>query len=366
MNRWNVRVEPRGTVSPLLAVLVPLGSVLLALFLGGVFLFLTDQHPGEVYVRMLDVSFGSARGISETLVASTPLVFTGVAAAIAFKLLVWNIGGEGQLYMGAIFAAGAGIAFGGAPPAIALTLVLGAGALGGALFAGVAAVPRVTLGTNEIITTLMLNFVALQLMNYLVFGSFSPWRDPAATNFPQGRPLPDNASLPEIWRRVDLGLVIAVLIALAFWWVIRSTRWGYEIRVTGDSPGTARYAGIGVTRKVLAVFLLSGAAAGLAGAALVAGPVGALEPRSLALNLGFTGIIVAALARLSPLGVIPVAVLLGALNKAGPALQTIRVPSSTVLMLQGLILSLAISGTFLLRHRIIVERKPQTVEEVPA
>jgi simple sugar transport system permease protein len=225
------------------------------------------------------------------------------------------------------------------------------------MFAGLAALPRVTLGTNEIITTLMLNFVALHLMNYLVFGSFSPWRDPASTNFPQGRPLSAAASLPEVWRRVDLGLPLAVVVAATVWWALRSTRWGYEVRIAGDSPGTARYAGIAVTRKVLGVFLLSGAIAGLAGAVLVAGVVGSLEPRALAVNLGFTGIIVASLARLNPVAVIPVAVLMGALNNAGPALQTIRVPSATVLMVQGLILVFAVSGSFLLQHRVRLRRE---------
>jgi general nucleoside transport system permease protein len=358
-------VEPRRRATPGLVVLVSFGSVALALALGAVFLTLTGHDPSVVYSRMIRVSFGSARGISETLLSATPLVLTGVAAAVAFRMLVWNIGGEGQLYVGAIFAAGVGIALGTAPPAVALPAVLVAGAIGGAAYAGVAALPRVTLGTNEIITTLMLNFVALHLMNYLVFGSFSPWRDPLSTNFPQGRSLSVSASLPHLWRRVDLGLVIAVVVAGLVWWALRSTRWGFEVRVAGDSAGAARYAGIPVTRKILGVFLLSGAVAGLAGAVLVSGVVGALEPRALATNLGFTGIIVAALARLNPLAVIPVAVFMGALNNSGTGLQTIRVPSSTVLMLQGLILVLAVSGTFLLANRVRLRRRPVQAEGVP-
>ncbi|MGH8874404.1 MAG: ABC transporter permease subunit, partial [Acidimicrobiia bacterium] len=141
------------------------------------------------------------------------------------------------------------------------------------------------------------------------------------------------------------------------WWALRSTRWGFEVRVAGDSPRTARYAGIPVLRKLLGVFLLSGAAAGLAGSIQVTGLTGSLEPRALAVNLGFTGIIVAALARLDPLGVIPVAVLMGALDNSGPSLQTIGVPASTVLMLKGAILGLAVSGEYLLRHRIFVRRR---------
>ncbi len=348
MKWFTVERRPRPPLA--LSIAGPLISVGAALVVGAVFLRLTGSDPLTVYGRMVSTAFGSTRGVSETLVSATPLILTGAAAAVAFKMLVWNIGGEGQLYLGAIAAAGTAILLADAPAPVVLVAAVLAGAAGGAAWAALAAVPRVTLGTNEIITTLMLNFVALNLMNYLIFGSASPWRDPASTNFPQGRPLV--AALPEFFRRLDVGILVAVAAALVMWWVVRSTRWGYEVRVVGDSPATARYAGIGVGRKILAVFLLSGALAGLAGAVLVAGQVGSLEPRALATGLGFTGIVVAALARLDLVAVLPVAVLMGALNNSGAALQTIRVPASTVLMLQGAILAFAVAGEYFLHHRI--------------
>jgi simple sugar transport system permease protein len=355
-------IEPRGLASARVRLMVPLMSVLAALLVGAGFLAMTGNSPWEVYSRMVDTAFGSGRGLAETLVSATPLILTGVAAAVAFKMLVWNIGGEGQLLMGAIAAAGIGILMGdGVPAAVALPVVVLAGAAGGAFWASLAAVPRVYLGTNEIITTLMLNFIALNLMNYLVLGSYSPWRDPASTQFPQGRPIPEAARLPEFFYRLDYGLFIAIGVAILAWALIGRTRWGFELRIVGDSSDTARYAGIGVPRKVLGVFLLSGAAAGLAGSLLVAGILGKMDPRSLDLGLGFTGIIVAALARLNPLAVIPVGVLMGALNNAGPALQSIQVPSATVTMLQGAILIFAVSGEFLIANRIRNVRK----EEVP-
>ncbi len=350
------RVEPRGLASLRVRLLVPVVSVLAALIVGAVFLAVTGNNPGEAYGKMLDAAFGSTRGLSETLISATPLILTGVAAAVAFRMLVWNIGAEGQLLAGAIVAAGVALALGdGMPAVLAVLAVLVAGALGGAVWAGIAAVPRVYLGTNEIITTLMLNFIALNLMNYLVLGSFSPWRDPESTQFPQGRPIPDAARLPEITGalgRLDYGIVIAMALAVAAWFLIEKTRWGFEVRVVGDSPPTARYAGIGVPRKVLGVFLLSGAFAGLAGALLVAGVLGKMDPRSLDLGLGFVGIIVAALARLNPVAVIPVAILMGALNNAGPALQSIQVPTATVVMLQGAILIFAVSGEFFIANRV--------------
>ncbi len=349
----DIIVEPRGLATRRLTLLVPVLSVVTALIVGAVFLSLTGNNPWDVYVKMFDTAFGSSRGFSETLISATPLILTGVAAAVAFKMLVWNIGAEGQLLVGAICAAGLGIALGeGAPAAIALPLVILAGAVGGAAWAGVSAVPRVYLGTNEIITTLMLNFIALNLMNYLVFGSFSPWRDPASTQFPQGRPIPDNARLPEWFNRLDWGFFLALAIAVFAWFLISKTKWGFELRVVGDSFDTARYAGIGVPRKILSVFLMSGAAAGLAGSVLVAGVLGKMDPRSLDLGLGFTGIVVAALARLNPVAVIPVGILMGALNNAGPALQSIEVPDATVRMLQGAILIFAVAGEFVIANRL--------------
>jgi len=348
-------VEPRGLTSPWIRLMVPVSSVLAALIVGAVFLTITGNSAGEVYAKMLDNSFGSARTISETLVAATPLILTGVAAAVAFKMLVWNIGGEGQLMFGAIAAAGMGIALGeGTGALIAVPLVVVAGGIGGAIWAGVAAVPQVYLGTNEIITTLMLNFIALNLMNYLIFGSFSPWRDPNSPQFPQGRPLGDSASMPSLvdGYRADYGLLVAIAVAVFAWLLIGRTRWGFELRVAGDSPDAARYAGINVPRKILGVFLLSGAAAGLAGGLLISGILGRLDPQALNLGLGFTGIIVAALARLNPVAVVPVAILIGGLNNAGPALQSIGVPTATVQMLQGAILVFAVAGEFLIAHKI--------------
>ena len=345
--------QPRGLASWQVRLAVPLLSVFAALVVGAIFLALTGENPFSVYNRMVDAAFGDSRGISETLISATPLLLTGLAAAVAFKMLVWNIGAEGQFIFGAIFSAGIGIALGdGAPAAVAIPAVIVAGAIGGALWASISAIPRVYLGTNEIITTLMLNFIALKIMEYLVFGSSSPWRDPEISTFPTGRDIPEAARLPEFFKRLDIGIFIAVALAIMAWWLINKTRWGFEVRIVGDSPDTARYVGIGVPRKILGVFLLSGMFAGLAGGLYVAGPVGALDPRSLDLGLGFTGIIVAALARLNPLAVVPVAVLMGALNNAGPSLQGIGVPTATVTMLQGAILIFAVAGEFFIVNRV--------------
>jgi general nucleoside transport system permease protein len=352
-----LRLERRDRVAPALLFVVPVVSVLAALLVAALLLAVTGYDPVRVYREMLRVSFTSFFGITDTLASATPLILTGLAAAVAFRFRLYNIGGEGQLYVGAIAAAGAGLALGDVLPApLAVAAVLGAGALGGLAWMAIPALARAWLGTSEIITSLLLNYVALYLMRYLIFGSRSFWRDPAATTFPQGRRLPEAAELISFGTtRIHLGLLVAVLAAVVLHLVVTRTRWGFTWRVFGDSPAAARYAGISARRVILVVLLLSGALAGLAGAGEVAGRAGRLDPQGLALNLGYTGIIVAALARYNPLAVVPVAVLLGGVLNAGPALQSLpgqRVPVAISTMLTGAILLFALAGELFVRYRL--------------
>jgi simple sugar transport system permease protein len=201
----------------------------------------------------------------------------------------------------------------------------------------------------------MLNFIALYLMNYLIFGSVSYWRDRGNITFPAGRLISDAARLPNIWLRLHLGIVIAVGVAAILWWWLRSSRWGFDLRVVGDSISAARYSGINVARRTVSVLLVSGAIAGLAGAIQVSGVTQALQPRSLAVNIGYTGIVVAAVARLNCLAIIPVAVLIAGLSNAGSSLQILGIPSDIVLLLQGLALLLVAGGEFFLHNRMRVE-----------
>lgn len=360
-----LRLERRATVSPAVLVAVPVLSVLAALSFGAVFLAATGHDPLRVYGEMLRVSFATGYGITDTLASATPLMLTALAAALAFRFKLYNIGGEGQLYAGAIAAAGVAIWLGESVPGpLAVLLTVAAGALGGALWIAVPAAARALLGTSEIITTLLLNYVALYVMRYLVFGSRSPWRDPASATFPQGRPIPDAAELARLGTtRIHLGLLVALLAALALAIVVRRTRWGFTWRVFGDSPAAARYAGISGRGVVAAVLLISGALAGLAGAGEVAGRAGRFDPQGLELGLGYTGIIVAALARYNPLAVVPVAVLLGGVLNAGPALQSLpgaRVPVAISTMLTGAILLFALAGELFVRYRLRL-RDPEQV-----
>jgi simple sugar transport system permease protein len=354
-----VKTERRGVASWPLRVFVPMAAVLLALTVGACVLGLQGAEvppPSTVYLEGLKGSFGSRFAVSSTLMEAAPLALTAAGAAIAFRASLVNLGGEGQLYLGAIGAAAVGIGLGEQLPGVAtLPLALVVGALAGALWALVAAVPRARWGTNEILPTLMLNFVALNVMNYLIFGSASMFRDDVVSTFPTGKELPTSARLPIIDGQLDASPIIAFAAVLLLAAIFASTRWGYRIRVAGDSPDAARYAGISIRRIVLSAFGISGAFAGLAGAVLVTGDVGALEPRTLAVGLGFTGLLVAVLARFSFVAVIPVAILIGAFETSAPAVQVLGVPESLILMLEGLVLLFVAIGEYVLRHRFVFE-----------
>jgi general nucleoside transport system permease protein len=356
-----LRLEPRGEVGPGPLVLVPIVSVAAALVFGAVFLTLAGFDPVTIYREMLRVSFATGYGLADSLVTATPLILTGLAAAIAFRFKLYNIGGEGQLYLGAIAASGVALAVGDTLPRVAtVALVVAAGALGGMLWIAVPALARAWLGTSEIITSLLLNYVALFLMQYLIFGARTFWRDPASATFPQGRRLPEAAMLARVGTtRVHLGLLLAIVVAILLALVLARTRWGFRWRVFGDSAAAARYAGIPSRRVILVVLLVSGALAGLAGAGEVAGRAGRLDPQGLALNLGYTGIIVAALARYNPLAVVPVGILLGGVLNAGPALQSLpgtRVPVAISTILTGSILLFALAGELFVRYRLRFRR----------
>jgi general nucleoside transport system permease protein len=349
-------LEPRQEVSRGILVAVPVLAVLLALTVSAVFLRLTGHDPLTVYRVMVRASFASRFGIADTLVSATPLILTGLAAVVSFRVKLWNIGAEGQLYLGAVAAAGIALLLGDrlATP-VNVVLMLVAGALGGMAWIAIPALARAWLRTNEIITTLLLNSVALLFINWLIFGSRSIWRDPDSGQFPQGQRIPQAAEFPRFGTtRVHLGLVVAVLAAVLVWFVLTRTRFGFRMRVLGDSEDAARYAGVPIRGMVLAVLLLSGALAGIAGAAEVGGLSRRLDPSSLAIGLGYAGIIVAALARLNPGGVVLVAVLLGGVRNAGTALQSLpdRVPMEVAVMLEGAILLFALGSEVLVRYRI--------------
>lgn len=357
-------VGPRGYGGPLIRFGVPVVSLIAALFVGGLVLAAAGNNPFEAYRTMFDASLNGWSSITRTLTLGTPLILTGLAAAVAFRMRVYNIGAEGQLYMGAVAGSWVALAFpADLPKPIMLFAFMLGGALAGAVWAGLAAIPKAYLNADEIITTLMLNFVALSLMNYLIFGSMTFWRDPSRP-VPGGKRIPDSALLPVLSGRLHAGFIIAVAAAVILWWFMRQTSWGFQLRTIGDSPAAARYAGMGVKFKTLSVLAISGALAGIAGAVEVSGVTKGLEPRALATDIGFTGIIVAVVARTNPLGVVPVSVFLAAIATSGSRLQSIGIQVEVVFLLQGLIFLSVTAGEFFVTNRVsLAPATPTTATE---
>lgn len=343
-------------------VAVPVASVALALLFCAAFLALTGRHPFELYAAMVEGALGSAYGLSETAVKAIPLALCGLGIALAFRMQLWNIGAEGQFYLGAFAATWVPLTFPELPAMVMLPAMLALGMAAGALWALVPAFLRVKWQVNEIITTLMLNYVGILWVNYFVYG---PWKDPKGFNFPLTAQFPEAAMLPTLGdSRIHFGLLFVVVLVALFIVIFRNSRWGYEIKVIGASERAARYAGMDIKRNMYMVMLLSGAICGLAGMAEVSGIVGRLQP-NLSPGYGYTAIIVAWLARLNPVAIVLVAGLFGVLQVGGYIVQTFGVPASVAAMIQGAILFFVIGGEIFANYRIVFpgRRGAETADE---
>jgi general nucleoside transport system permease protein len=353
-----MRIQRRQTAPRWLLVGVPAMSMLAAFAAVAVVLVVAGKDPVATYELIFDRAFFAPGALTSTLVTATPLLMTGLAAAAAFRMRLWNIGGEGQLYLGAVGASGMGLALHDQSGVVLIGGMILGGLVAGAAWAIVPGLLRAYFNTNEIISTLMLNYVAGLLLLYLIFDSQSYWRDLStfsARQFPQGKVLVDAASWPSFNLEVvviPFGFVLGIIAAAGLWLTYRSTVFGFQVRVLGDSASAARYAGIKTRRVVVAMMALSGALAGLGGASEIGDFRHVLDPRGLQqAGLGYAGIVVAALARYNPFAVPIVAVLIGGLANAGYSLQGPDFPAGLVGVLQGMILFFALGGEILLRYR---------------
>lgn len=360
-----VRIEKRLRQRRWLMVAVPLGSLVVAHLAIAVLLAATGHAPVETFRQLFDAAYLADGAITNTLIAATPLAFTGLAAAVAFRMRLFNIGAEGQLYFGAVGAAGIALYLAGQPTPVMIVAMVVGGAVLGAAWGAIPGLLRAFLNTNEIITSLMLNYVAVVFLNYLIFDSLSYWRDDSPTGqvFPQGKALPDAALWPLYTVgpiMIPFGFLLAAAVAGVIWVLYTRTRFGFEAQVIGDSPRAARYAGMRTRRKIVAIMCLSGAIAGIGGASQMGDFRHLLDARGLQqANYGYTGIVVAALARYNPFAVVLVAFLLGGLQNAGYTLQSADFPSGLVGVMQGMFLFAMLGGELLVQYRITVGRAPR-------
>ena len=324
-------------------------AVILAFGLVAVFIALTGKSPAAVYAKMLGGAFGTEFGLTETLVKAIPLMLCGLGVSLAYRIQVWNIGAEGQFLTGAIAATAVTIYLPGLPVWAALPVMLAAGLAAGAVWGLFTALPKVFFNVNELIISLMLNYIAVLGLNYVVFG---PWRDPKGMNFPGTPPFTDAQTLPSFGdSRLHMGLLLALVAVVLVAVAIRSTKWGYELRLIGANPEAAKHAGINIRRHILIVMALSGGLAGVAGMSEVSGVAHKLM-YGISPGYGYTAIIVAWIARLNPYGIVVSSVLFGGLIAGGYSVQTLGLPSSISNLLQGSVLFFLIAGSILGKVRI--------------
>jgi general nucleoside transport system permease protein len=358
---FRIRLEPRLDEPPAWYPLaISVAAILLALIMGGIVIEVAGGNAWKSYVHIAQASFGDIGVLSDTIVKATPILLTSLACSIAFRMKLWNIGAEGQFIMGA-WGASAVVLWPllapEASPWLFIPAMIVAGMAAGAAWGFIPGYLKAKFNVNEIISTLMLNYIAVSWVNFWVFAVWSE------SGFQMTRKFSDNAALPRlldyaktvpIFRGLTthLGLLFGVIAAIILWLVVYRSRWGYEIRLIGDNPRAAKYAGINIMRNTILVMMLSGALAGLGGMSEVTGVVHRLQTSPIAAGYGFTGIIVAWLAKLNPLIIILVSVLFGALLLAGREIQ----PSGVPKMIQGIILVCLIASDFLLKYRIRIVR----------
>ena len=345
-------------ISRLIDALLPVFAAIAALLIGAVMLFFLKVNPIEAYKALWDGAFGSSNAFAETLVKATPLLLVGLGICISFRGDVINIGGEGQMIIGAILATWVGLTFTGLPGWLVIMLSMIAGFVGGGIWGGIPGVLKAYFSVNEILSTVMMNAIAVQLMNFLLRG---PMIDPAQAVL--SSKIPQTARLLEIFRlprlaptRLHLGALIAVILAVLVYILLWRTTLGYRIRAVGQNPNASRYAGIKVQRYIVLALLLSGAFSGLAGATQVFGVNYRMitdgSSSGFTGSAGFNGIVAALFGQLHPILTIPASILFGALLVGANKMQrVVQVPSALVTALNGLVVVFVVSSEFWRRRR---------------
>ncbi len=313
-------------------ILIPLGALILAAIVGVVVILSIGKSPTEAFGALMKAAFGSTNGIAETLVGTTPLIFTGLSVALAFRCGLFNIGGEGQYLAGGLAAAVAGYSFTWLPGLPHAALAVLAGALAGAVWAGIPGLLKAYRGVHEVVNTIMMNYVALYMANYALLFLKKPGPVPTT---PEVVPAARFGILLE-GTRLHSGLLLALLCALLVWILLWRTTLGYSIRAVGFAPLAAEYGGTPVGSRIVYAMAFSGALSGLAGASQVVGVQWAFyDPIGGFIGYGFDGIAVALLGRNHPLGVIVAALLFGILDRGSGAMQAIAgVPKAVIWILQ--------------------------------
>ncbi len=350
------RIVPLETCSMAKKIRVRVYAILLAFTLSGFLLLFLGHNPFEVYASMIDGGLGSGYRVRETLTRTIPYALTALGIGLSFRMKFWNIGGEGQIMMGAAAATYVGLNFQSLPKIILLPLMVAAGLVGGGLWALIPAFLKVKFKTNETILTLMLNYVALKWITYL---QYVAWKDEHAFGYPKIPNLVKNAQLPKLFG-VHIGIILVPVLVVLIYLFINYTKRGYEIRVIGENEATARYAGMPTSKIILGTLFISGGICGIVGMIQVSG-VNMTLSIDVSNGVGYTAIIIAWLGQLNAIAILVVSFLFAVMVEGGSYIQTVfQIPQAAASLLQGLILFFVLGSEFFLKYRVIRESKRVT------
>ena len=346
-----MRLEPKPAPSLAMSILYPVAAIVVTFVIAGILVMLAGANPFSVFRLVLKGAAGSQFAIFETLTRATPLIFTGLAVAVAFRAKLWNIGAEAQLYMGAIITVVLGTGALPLPAIILVPLVMLAALIGGALLLAGPAWLKLRFGVDEVVTTLLLNFIVLLFVSMLLEGVL---KDPMALGWPQSPKIIAEAQLPRVitGKRLHYGFVIAVALAVGLWFVMKKTVLGYEMRAVGHNAEAARFLGMPVNGVLMKTALLSGGIAALGGFSEVAGLKGSLT-LDLSPGFGYTGIVVAMLAMLNPIGVVFSAIFVAGIFVGAAAMsRSAGVPSYIADVMVATSLLTMVTAIMLSRYRV--------------
>lgn len=351
-------VAQRMDIKPLNAFLFRILAIVLALVTAGIFLLFLGYNPIEVYATIIDGSLGSITSLRETIKIATPLLLSALGVSIAFKMRFWNIGGEGQICVGAIVASFFAYFYSHLPSALLLIIMVVTGMIAAGLYGLIPAYFKTKYGTNETLFTLMLNYIAVYVIQYLREG---PWRDPDSLGFPIMARFPKSARMPMVFG-VHIGWIVALALVLIIYVYVKYTKQGYELTVVGENKRTAEYAGMPVSKIIMRTMFISAAIGGLAGVFQASGADRQLT-ETVAGGAGFTAIIIAWLGRLSSPSILIISILFGILTKGCGTIETmLKIPASMSDVLQGILLFFVLGADFFIRYQINVLGNDKKVE----
>lgn len=352
-----LKITKRDDLPKNKAIFIRSAAVILSLICAGLVMLIFDLDPIKIYTEIIKGSLGTEMRIKQTIIKAIPLVITSLGILVAFKMKFWNIGGEGQIVMGAMAASFVALNFGDLSKPVLLLFMAFASMLAGGIWAFIPAYFKAKMGTNETIFTLMMNYIAIKFVTYLQYG---PWKDPGAQGFPKIAQFGDNAVIPSIFG-VHAGWLIAIFLVVVVYFFINHTKKGYEITVVGESVETARYAGMNIKVIIITAMLISGGLCGLTGM-IQASAIERTLTSGISMGYGFTAIITTWLARLNPIAVLFVCFLFAMLLQGGAYLQiAMNVPESVASIVQGSVLFFVLGSDFFLQYKVSLKSAVEKV-----